>query len=47
MASKPRISPDCRDNNHQKCDTVAWDIEADMPVSCECTDCTHYGEGPQ
>lgn len=40
------LSPDCRDGNHQKCDTVAWDNEADNYTTCDC-DCQHYGRGPE
>jgi hypothetical protein len=41
------LSPDCRDGNHKKCDTVAWDVEADDYAGCECSDCNHEGTGPQ
>ena len=29
-------SPDCRDENHQKCDGVAWDLLRDQPTDCGC-----------
>src|ERR1043166_866359 len=32
----PALSPDCRDQNHTKCDGVAWDEEADEPTNCQC-----------
>ncbi|AZS11744.1 hypothetical protein HOU96_gp46 [Arthrobacter phage Maja] len=40
---KPLLSPDCRDNNHSKCDGVAWDLEIDMASACEC-DCQCNGK---
>lgn len=39
----PLLSPDCRDNNHTKCDGVAWDLEDDMASACEC-DCQCNGK---
>lgn len=36
------LSPDCRDNNHQKCDGLAWDDELDETTACHCTDCDCY-----
>jgi hypothetical protein len=35
-AAVPVVSPDCRDENHHKCTGDAWDLAADMPVSCGC-----------
>lgn len=37
------LSPDCRDGNHQKCNGVAWDLEADEPTQCRCPNevCDH------
>jgi hypothetical protein len=32
----PLLSPDCRDENHQKCPGEAWDVEADQPAPCQC-----------
>lgn len=32
------LGPDCRDENHQKCDLQAWDDINDVPTDCEC-DC--------
>ena len=42
----PHLSLDCRDGNHTKCDTVAWDMEKDNYTTCECTKCSHYGKRP-
>lgn len=36
VASGAPSSPDCRDENHQKCDGVAWDLMADQPCHCGC-----------
>ncbi|WP_269067358.1 hypothetical protein [Brevibacterium sp. CCUG 69071] len=30
-------SPDCRDDNHRKCDGQAWDDDTDALASCGCT----------
>jgi hypothetical protein len=32
------LSPDCRDENHQKCDRIAWDEDKDDGTDCGC-DC--------
>lgn len=32
-----RLSPDCRDGNHGKCDGVAWNLETDAPDFCQCS----------
>lgn len=29
-------SPDCRDENHRKCDSVAWNLDTDAPDACGC-----------
>lgn len=34
---QPALSPDCRDQNHQKCDGIAWDEEADDFGVCACS----------
>jgi hypothetical protein len=39
----PILSPDCRDGNHSKCDSTAWDIEADALTTCECRKCEKEG----
>lgn len=31
------LSPDCRDDNHRKCDGRAWDDDTDALASCGCT----------
>jgi len=41
------LSPDCRDGNHHKCDTIAWNEATDDYTSCECGECNHYGTGPE
>lgn len=33
----PIISPDCRDQNHQKCPGDAWDEAHDHGTECECS----------
>lgn len=30
------LSPDCRDENHQKCNGIAWNIFEDQAVECGC-----------
>lgn len=30
------VSPDCRDDNHTKCDGNAWDLILDYVVDCDC-----------
>ncbi len=44
MSENILYSPDCRDENHGKCDGVAWDLELDIPSACEC-DCQCNGKG--
>lgn len=41
----PWLSPDCRDENHRKCNGVAWDDAADAPTECQCRDLTHGAAG--
>lgn len=41
-----RLSPDCRDGNHQKCDRLAWNEEADETDYCMC-DCGCDGLGQE
>jgi hypothetical protein len=36
MSARNPSSPDCRDENHRKCDGVAWDLLADQPCDCGC-----------
>ena len=31
------LSPDCRDENHSKCDRLAWNIATDEVDYCQCT----------
>jgi hypothetical protein len=38
------LSPDCRDENHQKCDGTAWNLETDALDACGCgCGCTTAG----
>jgi hypothetical protein len=39
MRPPARLSPDCRDGNHGKCDGLAWDLDLDETVPCECSRC--------
>lgn len=39
------LSPDCRDNNHIKCDGTAWDTEQDHLCECFCQCHQDHGQG--
>lgn len=39
------VSPDCRDQNHQKCPGDAWDEAHDHATECQCT-CHAIGDYP-